>query len=75
MSVTFQKELLTPLEAKILELRKERGLSPTEVALMTNLSLKTILGIESGQPAAYKKCRQLLLFYGKKLEINIADLA
>lgn len=71
--MTNLKELFRKQIAhELLLIRKEKGLSLTDVALQTDLSLMTIQNIENDFGAySIKKSLQLIRFYGKKLKISL----
>ena len=57
---------------ELLRIRKEKGLSLTDVALQTDLSLSTIQNIENGLGACrINKSLRLIRFYGKKIKISL----
>ena len=57
---------------ELLRIRKEKGLSLTDVALQTDLSLTTIQNIENGFGTySINKFLRLIRFYGKKIKINL----
>ena len=59
---------------QLIDLRKQKGLSIQDVALQTPLSMNMISLMEQGAPLAVRYYQRLLKFYGKKLEIRLADL-
>ena len=64
----FRKQITDEL----LHIRKKKGLSLTDVALQTDLSLTTIQNIENGFGTySIKKYMCLIRFYGKKLKISL----
>ncbi len=55
---------------ELLLVRKEKGLSLSDVALQTDLSLDTIQNIENNSKKyKFKKYTHLIRFYGKKIKI------
>ena len=57
---------------ELLRIRKEKGLSLTDIALQTDLSLSTIQNIENGLGAySINKFLRLIRFYGKKIKISL----
>ena len=64
----FRKQITDEL----LHIRKKKGLSLTDVALQTDLSLTTIQNIENGFGIySIKKYMRLIRFYGKKIKISL----
>ena len=57
---------------ELLRIRKEKGLSLTDVALQTDLSLTALQNIENGVGAcSINKSLRLIRFYGKKIKISL----
>lgn len=75
MSRTFRGYLLKAMAGDIRKLRTERGMSLTDIALMTDLSIEVVNKIENGGFVSYKNYRKLLTFYGKRIRISIVDLS
>lgn len=75
MHKTFRREILQNIAAELKNLRVQSGLSLSDVAMMTNLSMDVITAIEKGRDVSYEKYRHLLRFYDKKLELKIINLA
>ena len=75
MSRTFREYLLKAIAGDIRKLRTERGMSLTDIALMTDLSIEVVNKIENGGFVSYKNYRKLLTFYGKRIRISIVDLS
>ena len=75
MSRTFREYLLKAMAGDIRKLRTERGMSLTDIALMTDLSIEVVNKIENGGFVSYKNYRKLLTFYGKRIRISIVDLS
>ena len=59
---------------QLVTLRKEKGLSIQDVALQTPLSMNMITLMEKGENLRFKHYLRLIKFYGKKLELKLADL-
>ena len=71
--MTNLKELFRKQIAhELLHIRKEKGLSLTDVALQTDLALTALQNIENNS-ANYdlKKYMRLIRFYGKKIKISL----
>ena len=71
--MTNLKELFRKQIAhELLRIRKEKGLSLTDVALQTDLALTALQNIENNS-ANYdlKKYIRLIRFYGKKIKISL----
>ena len=64
------RERLAPL---LVEERLKRNLQPAQIALVCDLSVDTINQIESGGAMSFKKYRQLLHYYGKKIKVELID--
>ena len=62
------------LAPQLVALRKARCLSLQDVALQTPLSMNMILLMEKGENLSFKHYLRLIKFYGKKLELKLADL-
>ncbi len=57
---------------ELLRVRKEKGLSLSDVALQTDLSLSSIQNIENNSgKQKFKKYLHLIRFYGKQLKISL----
>lgn len=74
MHKTFRREILQNIAAELKNLRVQSGLSLSDVAMMTNLSMDVITGIEKGRDISYEKYRHLLRFFDKKIDIKIINL-
>lgn len=72
--MNLKKIMRTELAPQLVRLRQQKGLSLQDVALQTPLSMNMIALMEQGTPLATRHYQRLLKFYGKKLEIRIADL-
>ncbi len=73
MHKTFRREVLQNIAAELQNLRIQSGLSLSDVAMMTNLSMEVITAIEKGRDISYEKYRCLLRFFDKKIEVKITD--
>ncbi len=57
---------------ELLRVRKEKGLSLSDVALQTDLSLSSIQKIENNsEKQKFKNYIHLIRFYGKQLKISL----
>lgn len=74
MSDTFQKKVLDGINRELIEIRKERGIPIAEIAMMTNLSMETIINMEKGNQVSFDKYRKLLRFLGKRIEVKVVDI-
>ncbi len=62
------------LAPQLVALRKAKGLSLQDVVLQTPLSMNMITLMEKGENLSFKHYLRLIKFYGKKLELKLADL-
>ena len=72
--MNLKKIMCDQIAPQLISLRKEKGFSLQDVALQTPLSMNMIALMEQGTPVAVRHYQRLLKFYGKKLEIRLADL-
>ncbi len=73
MNKSFRTVILKILGQKLKEIRTEKGITTADVALHSDLSIKSINEIEKGNKVAFDKYFHLLTFYNKKLDIVIKD--
>ena len=73
MTVSFRAEVLKNLGANLRKIRIEKGLATTDIALHSDLSLKSINEIEKGNKVSFTKFKKLLSFYNKRFEVIIKD--
>ena len=62
------------LAVELVKLRRQRGLSLQEVALLSPLSQQMIYDMEQGRNRAFELYVRLLKFYGKKIDIVVDEL-
>ncbi len=74
MHKTFRREILQNIASELKNLRVQSGLSLSDIAMMTNLSMDVITGIEKGRDISYEKYRHLLRFFDKKIDVKIINL-
>ena len=74
MSRSFKQKVLKQLGAVLKQLRLERGLSVLEISLQADLSIQSIVSIETGEPVSYDKYKKLLGFYHKTFDIVVMDM-
>ena len=70
----FKYLMRQDLAPQLVALRKEKCLSLQDVAMQTPLSMNMILLMEKGENLSFKHYLRLIKFYGKKLELKLADL-
>ena len=70
----FKYLMRQDLAPQLVALRKEKCLSLQDVALQTPLSMNMITLMEKGENLSFKHYLRLIKFYGKKLELKLADL-
>ena len=73
MTDSFRAEVLKNLGANLRKIRIEKGLATADIALHSDLSLKSINEIEKGNKVSFTKFKRLLSFYDKKFKILITD--
>ena len=62
------------LAPQLIAIRKEKGLSLQDVTLQSPLSMSMLTQMEQGEPLSARHYLRLIKFYGKKLELKLADL-
>ena len=73
MNKNFKHILLKNLSEELKQIRLKKGLSQTDVALQTNISLQNLHLIEEGENLAFRKYMHLLHFYGKEIRFVLKD--
>ena len=72
--MNLKKIMREELAPQLIALRKQKGLSLQDVALMSPLSMNMIALIEQGAPLSARHYLRLIKFYGKKLEFRLQEL-
>ena len=73
MIKNFRRAVLENLHLELKQARLERGLSQTDVALQTDISLAELNRMEAGAMISFKKYKQLIHFYGKEIHFILKD--
>ena len=73
MSKSFRIKILKKLGTGLRKIRLEKELETADVALHSDLSIKSIREIERGNNVSFVKYRKLIYFYDKKFEVLIKD--
>ena len=72
--MNLKKIMREELAPQLIALRKQKGLSLQDVALMSPLSMNMIALMEQGAPLSARHYLRLIKFYGKKLEFRLQEL-
>jgi transcriptional regulator with XRE-family HTH domain len=72
-NITLKKDVRLRIYKELIKVRQEKGLSQSDVALQTNISLQKLNDMENGGVCSWKKIRNLLYFYHKDWKIELID--
>ncbi len=72
-NITLKKDVRLRIYKELIKVRQEKGLSQSDVALQTNISLQKLNDMENGGACSWKAIRHLLHFYHKDWKIELTD--